>query len=327
MSAVRTITCIGELLVDFISTQPGADLLEATGFTKFAGGAAANVAVGLAKLGVRSAFVGKVGDEPFGKFLSTQLRQYRVDVSGLCFDKEHRTRLAFVALTRSGDRSFEFWERYPADEQLRGSDLNTQQIADADIIHVSSFLLIAEPSRSTMLNLAKKLHRRGCTISFDPNLRLPLWKSRAEAKRVMIRMAQSSTILRLNEEEAQFLTGLRDCGLAARKLLSLGPQLVVVTRGAKGCCVVTERSSMMVGGFRVHAVDTTGCGDGFMAGLLHGVVNIESGVDDLSTDELRPMCMHANAVAALTATKPGVIAALPTSAEVKRFLSRQERSW
>jgi len=266
-----------------------------------------------------------VGNDPFGKFLAKQLCHYRVDVSGLCFDEEHRTRLAFVALTRSGDRSFEFWERYPADEQLRRSDLNTQQIANADIIHLSSFLLIAEPSRSTMLNLAKELHRCGCAISFDPNLRLSLWKSRAEAKRVMVTMAQSSTILRLNEEEAQFLTGLPDCRLAARELLSLGPQLVVVTRGAKGCRVVTERSSMMIGGFRVQAVDTTGCGDGFMAGLLHGVVHAEFGIQDLSKDELRSICTYANAVAALTATRHGVIPALPTSAEVKRFLSRQGR--
>lgn len=324
MSSTPRITCIGEVLVDFISTTSGLDLVEAPGFMKFAGGAAANVAVGLAKLGEHSAFVGKVGKDSFGTFLCNELRRNGVDVSGLLFADKHKTRLAFVSLTKSGDRDFEFWEQHPADEQFYESDISIKRLASSNIIHIGSFLLIREPSRSTTLKIAKELHRRSCIISFDPNLRLSLWKSPAEARRILLRMFKLCTILRLNEDEVSFITDVRDLERAARKLLSLGPLLVVVTRGAKGCYVLTTRYSKFIKGFSVNAVDTTGCGDGFLAGLLSGLVRSNNSMGELSDEELTSICTFANAIGAMTATKSGVIAALPTFAEVKRFLSSKQ---
>jgi fructokinase len=264
-----------------------------------------------------------VGNDPFGKFLQRQLRQFNVDVLGLRYDDGHKTRLAFVSLTKSGERDFEFWEQHPADEQLLKSDFNLKRILKSDIIHISSFLLLAEPSRSTILSLAKELHRRGKIISFDPNLRMSLWKSRGEAKQVLLKMVRLSTILRLNEDEAKFFTGLSDLNRSARNLLSLGPEVVVITRGAKGCSAFTKNSNAVIAGFRVNAVDTTGCGDGFLSGLLKGILGRHGRINELTSDDLFTICRYGNAVAALTAMKRGVITVLPTSREVERYLSRK----
>src|SRR5579862_2337949 len=135
------VTCIGEAIVDFVSTKRGAALSDAPEFLKCAGGAAANVAVGLAKLGVESNFIGKVGDDPFGRFVAQELRSHGVDISGVSYDAEHKTRLAFIALSKSGERSFEFWERDPADEHLTAADLSPAKIAKSTVVHISSFLL------------------------------------------------------------------------------------------------------------------------------------------------------------------------------------------
>src|ERR1041385_262704 len=183
MKTIPDITCIGEVLIDFISTKKGVTLSDVPGFVKCAGGAAANVAVGLAKLGILSAFVGKVGNDPFGKFLHRQLREEGVDVSGLRTTQDYNTRLAFVSLSKSSERDFKFWEQHPAVEQLQLSDVNPDRLRKSKIVHISSFLLLNEPARSTALRIARRLKQKRCDISFDPNLRLSLWKSHMEARK------------------------------------------------------------------------------------------------------------------------------------------------
>ncbi len=320
-----SVTCIGELIADFISLKPGTTISNTPAFSKRAGGAAANVAVGLAKLGVASSFVGKVGSDSIGIFLRDELRSHGVDVSGLRFDRSHKTRLAFVSLTSMGERDFEFWEQHPADEQLRPPDLNLNRISESAIIHLSSFLLLGEPSRSTAMVIVNELRKRGCEISFDPNLRLSLWDSKSEARRMLLRMAANATILRLNEEEATLLTGMRNTRDATKRLISIGPSVVVVTSGSRGCAVRTAGRYAVVKGFRVKTVDTTGCGDAFLAGLLSGIVKARKPAHELSLEELRPMCRYANAVGALTSTRYGGIASLPHAAQARKFLSKMNK--
>lgn len=321
MRKIPEITCIGEVLVDFISTRNGVGLSESLGFKKFAGGAAANVATGIAKLGVRSAFVGKVGNDPFGMFLCQELTRCGVDTSGIVTDDRYKTRLAFVSLTKSGERDFEFREQHPADEQLQRSEIDVVKLGKSKIIHISSFLLLNEPSRSTALYIAERFHKRGCIISFDPNLRLSLWKSMPEARRIHLAMVKRAAILRLNEEEALFLTGKRRLDSAVEQLRSLGPSVVVVTMGKNGCYAVSNTGSTVVRGFPVNVVDTTGCGDGFLAGLLTGMVKTSSRPNEISLETLYSICRYANAVGALTAARRGVISALPTASQIQRFLS------
>ena len=324
MKSYPEVTCIGELLIDFVSTEKGVRLSEAAGFLKLAGGAAANVAVGLAKLGTRSAFVGKVGADPFGKFLRSELNRYGVDTSGVSFDSEHKTRLAFVSLTKSGDRDFEFWERNPADEHLLPGDVDIDRVAKSKIVAVSSFLLMNEPARTSLFRIVKRLRREGCMIAFDPNVRLALWKSRDAARKNILKAIRLSHVLRMNDEESAFLSESEDVETAAGKFISMGPALVVVTLGEKGCYFKTAQHSGFMKGFRVKYADTTGCGDGFFAALLHGLVRSGKSVTELTLSDLASNCRTANAVGALTAAKHGAIPALPDGALLKKFLKTNQ---
>ncbi len=323
MKGPTQVTCIGEALVDFVSMESGVTLTEAAAFAKAAGGAPANVAVGLARLDVRTAFIGNVGNDAFGRFVVEELRRNKVDTSGVRLDPRHKTRLAFVSLTKSGERHFEFWEQHPADEWLSYRHLDVAQIARSRFVIISSFLLLKEPARSTALRLVRELHRRGCSICFDPNVRLSLWQSRSQAKKLLLNMIRFSTIVRMNEEEARFLTGEKSLHEASRALFALGPKLVLITLGARGCYFKSRSHSRRVRGYMVAVLDTTGCGDGFLAGLLRGLLERRTDVDELSNDDLKSICRFANAAGALTATKRGAIAALPTLRQVYQLMKSQ----
>ncbi len=319
MTATPTITCIGEVLVDLIATSPGS-LAHARGFVKALGGEAANVAVGLARLGSKVRFVGRVGADSFGRFLIGELQDNGVDTTGIVFDKTHKTRLAFVSLTEDGEREFEFWEKEPAGEQLRSSDIDFDALAASRMVNVAPLLFMREPARSTAFNVAEEVRRMGGIVAFDANVRLSLWKSAAEAKRVLTHMVRRSSILRLNDDEANFLTGLGEVESAASKLRTFGPELVAITLGSKGCYYQTASASGFVRGFTVTAVDTTGCGDAFFAALLHGIAGTTRSVGDLSEEELTSICRFANAVGARTALKRGGATAIPYPKDVVKFL-------
>jgi fructokinase len=314
-----TITSIGEVLVDFVSTATGS-LSESPAFVKTVGGEAANVAVGLAKLGSHSVFIGKVGADSFGRYLASALKKHGVDVRRLVFDAKHNTRLAFVSLEASGERDFEFWEKIPAGEQLRLADINIASLKQSRIVNIAPFLLMKEPARTTALQVARALRGSKTAVAFDANVRLALWSSAAEARRVMLQMARLSTIVRMNEDEARFLTGKRDMHLAAHALRTLGPKLLAITLGAQGCYFQTATAEGFVAGFKVKPVDTTGCGDAFFAALLHGIAHSTSTLDDMSEGELNSICLYANAVGALTSLTRGGAEGVPYPGTIIRFL-------
>lgn len=313
------VTCVGEAIVDFVSTRSGTDLAGAPAFEKAPGGAPANVAVALVRLGTPASFVGAVGADPFGKFLARSLSKEGVETGGLVRKAQYRTRLAFVALGLRGERDFTFCERHPADEQLRPVDVDLKRLGASRIVHISSFLLLKEPARSTALRLARLLKKGRCLLSFDPNHRPSLWSSQALAKSLLVRMARHSDILRLNEEEAQLLSGRRRTDAAADALLELGPRLVIITAGESGCRYRTAQFRGSVRAFPVKAVDTTGCGDAFLAGILHGLSASGSSPENLTEEELRLLCLKANAVGALTSLTRGAWSA-PRGEALDAFL-------
>ena len=323
MNHNRRILSIGEILVDFVSTNSGRTLINAPAFVKCAGGAPANVAVGIARLGTPSSYVGKVGDDPFGRFLVSEMHSAGVNTSGIRFDPHHKTRLAFVSLKKDGDRDFEFWENHPADEFLESSDIDLDLLKEADIVNIGSFLLLKNPSRRTVMRAAQFSRSLRKEVCFDPNLRKSLWKDQNEARRVMTAMIRCSTIVRLNDEEAFFLAGSRNLESAARRIRALGPRLVVVTRGSEGCYFQTAQYSGFVPGFKIKAVDTTGCGDGFLAGLLHKLALTGVDLEEYSEEQLRSICVTANAVGALVALKRGGIAAMPIGRALNQFLRKR----
>ncbi len=315
------VVCLGELLIDFVPTVTGTSLIEAPAFKKAPGGAPANVAVGLARLGISSAFMGKIGDDPFGHFLVKTLAEAGVDVGPLCFTDQARTALAFVSLRADGEREFMFYRHPSADMLFTPDEVDLGALGAAKALHYGSISLIDEPARGATLHAISAARAAGCLISCDPNLRLALWPD-AEAARAGLQLAiGEAQVVKISDEELRFLTGSDDPADARRQLWHDRLELMVVTLGAAGCVYFTPGFEGVVVGLSVQAIDTTGAGDGFVAGLLHGLIQDRGAVRN--QQRLREICRLACAVGALTTTERGAIPALPTLERVRHFLDER----
>jgi len=313
----RAVT-LGELLIDFVPEENGVSLAEARTFVKAPGGAPANVAVGLARLGVPTGFLGKVGDDPFGHYLAGVLADAGVDVKHLAFDAQARTALAFVSLTATGERDFMFYRHPSADMRHRAEEIDEAYLSAAALLHVGSISLIQEPSRSATLRALDIAAANGLTVSYDPNLRLALWPTPEAAREGIRSVWRRAHVIKISEDELEFLTGSSDLA-AARTLRHEQLRLLVVTRGAAGAWYLTRQGEGEVAGFRVDTVDTTGAGDAFTAALLAGL--LERDAVEGGRDALEAVLRRANAYAALTTTRRGAIPALPSRSALQAFLS------
>ena len=309
---------LGELLIDFVSTESGVSLIEAPAFKKAAGGAPANVAVGLAKLGVPSGFIGKVGDDDFGRFLARTLSDNGVDTSALRFSQQARTMLAFVSLRAAGERDFMFYRHPSADMLLSPEEIDLDYIGAAKVLHYGSISLISEPSRSATLAAVEGAVERGLLISYDPNLRLNLWPSAEAAREGMLEAWEFAQVAKVSLEELNFLSGQNELQAATRALWHDRLRLLVITEGRYGCRYFTAEAQGRVPGFEVETVDTTGAGDGFVAGLLAGLLENERAWERVA--DLEKVLRFANAVGALTTTERGAIPSLPTRDQVSALM-------
>jgi fructokinase len=312
------IVCFGDLLIDFVPTESGLAFADLPTFKPAPGGAAANVAVGLAKLGVRSAFMGKVGDEAFGHLLVDTLRREGVDVEHVRIDGNARTALAFVTLTKEGERDFLFYRHPSADMLFTPDEVDVNAIQQAKIFHFDSISLAAEQPRETALFAADQAAKAGKLISYDVNLRLPLWDSEASAKEGIREGLKRADIVKLSDDELAFLAGDTDPAMIRSRLWHDGLKLVVLSLGQKGCIAMTRDTEHLVPSLPVSVVDTTGAGDGFVAGLLSGIAFEPAVIDH--DGAILDLCRFANAVGALTATGRGAIPSLPTRDQVNALL-------
>lgn len=309
-----SIVCFGELLIDFVALEHGVSVGDASGFHKAPGGAPANVAVAVSRLGHESAFLSQVGDDPFGHYLAEVLEAEGVDISGLRYSAEARTPLAFVSLTAEGERSFVFYRHPSSDMLMRPDQVALDVLADKKIFHFGSITLIAEPVRSATLSAAEAARERGMLVSYDPNLRLSLWPSAEAAREGMLIGLDYAHIVKVSDEEVEFLTGGHDIASLWRDQM----QLIAVTYGSKGSVIHTRKEKIQVPGFSVRTIDTTGAGDGFVAGMLVGI--LEYG--DQYMAHLKDIARFANAVGALATTQLGAIPALPNRTAVDRFIQQ-----
>lgn len=319
MNKLEVIT-LGELLIDFVPTKTGVSLAAAETFIKAPGGAPANVAVGLARLGCKSGFMGKVGADAFGHFLADRLRHEGVDVSELKYDAGALTALAFVSLGADGERDFMFYRQPSADMRHHPSEIKADYLQQAKVFHFGSISLIAEPARSATLKAVKLAQKAGALISYDPNLRLPLWDAPELARTGILSAWNEAHLIKISEEELEFLTGSTD-PRAARSLFHDGLKLLLVTQGARGSYYLSPKGEGKVAGFEVNTVDTTGAGDAFTAAVLSKLSRDQSLLDDMAA--LEQTLRYANACAALTTTQRGAIPALPTAQELEAFLREQ----
>ncbi|XP_054823122.1 probable fructokinase-5 [Prosopis cineraria] len=311
----------GEMLIDFVPMTSGVSLAESQGFIKAPGGAPANVACAIAKLGGNSAFIGKVGDDEFGRMLADILKKNGVNTDGVCFDADARTALAFVTLRSDGEREFMFYRNPSADMLLKDSELKMDMIKKAKIFHYGSISLISEPCRSAHMAAMKAAREAGALLSYDPNVRLPLWPS-AEAARSGIKSIWSEAdFIKLSDDEVNFLTqGDPEKEDVVLSLWHDKLKLLIVTDGEKGCRYFTKKFKGKVPGFKVNTVDTTGAGDSFVGSLLVSVANNPYISDD--EPKLKEALKFANACAALCTTQKGAIPALPSVSEAQSLISK-----
>jgi len=321
------IVCLGEALIDFVALETGVSVAEASGFLKAPGGAPANVAVGAARLGLRAAFLGKVGDDPFGHCLRDTLATNGVDTRGMRFSSSARTALAFVSLQSNGERDFSFYRNPAADALYRADEVDVETIASSKVLHFGSISLIEQPTRSATRHAVLEARRAGCIVSYDPNWRPPLWPDEETAVRRMRQPLPLVDVLKASEEEACLLTGEASPEAAIEHLAALAKRatVVTVTLGSGGA-MWRHRSGKggHVRGFAVEAIDTTGAGDGFVAGLLAHLTELaprRRALREVEPEAVERAVRYACAVGAITATARGAIPALPDRAAVDRFLA------
>ncbi|WOL17915.1 fructokinase-1-like [Canna indica] len=315
------VVSFGEMLIDFVPTVSGVSLAEAPGFLKAPGGAPANVAIAVTRLGGRCAFVGKLGDDEFGRMLAAILRENGVDDSGILFDAGARTALAFVTLRADGEREFMFYRNPSADMLLTEAELNLDLIRKASIFHYGSISLITEPCRSAHLKAMEVAKQAGALLSYDPNLRLPLWPSAAEAREQILSIWDQADIIKVSDVELEFLTGEDSVeDEVAMRLWRPNLTLLLVTLGEKGCKYYTKDFHGSVESFVVKQVDTTGAGDAFVGSLLGKLVEDRSALQD--EKKLRELLRFSNACGAITTTKKGAIPALPNVSEAMQLIEK-----
>lgn len=313
---------LGELLVDF--TPMGVSTAGNPVFERNPGGGPANLACAAAKLGVRTAFIGQVGDDAFGRALRDIVGANQVDVDRLRLSKDYQTTLAFVHLAHDGDRSFSFYRRQGADTMLTPEDADFDLVANSRCFFYSSVLMTGGTSRESSFRLATHARGKGVTTVYDPNLRLNLWEDVNEARQVILHAMQWANIVKVSEEELTFLTGKDDMDAGAGTLLTrFGMDALLVTLGPRGCLAFVGGRRLDLPGFSVDTVDTTAAGDSFTGGFLYCLLQENTPITDRTTEKLREMLTFANAVGALTTTKKGAISALPSHEDILEFL--QER--
>jgi fructokinase len=314
------ILTLGEILIDLFPAQIGTPLAQVSAFHPKPGGAPANVAVAARRLGAATAFIGKVGDDAFGRHLIDVLQQQKVGVQGMRVDPQARTTLAFIAMPDEHTAEFVFYRNPGADLQLYPDELDRSLIERARALHTGSLGLVDEPCRSAVMQAVEWARQAGSLVSFDVNYRPSLWPGPQQALEQIRSLLPLAHLLKVNEAELVLLTGSQDPA-AARQLLDLGPELVILTLGSRGSFYAAQGLWGFIPAFPVPTVDATGCGDSFIAALL---VCLTQGPDwrkSLNFAFLEGALRFASAAAAITAQTQGVIPALPDAGQVEQFLA------
>jgi len=299
------IVALGELLIDFTEaghSQGGRKLFEQN-----PGGAPANLLTVASHFGYRTSFIGKVGNDMHGKFLKRTLQT---------------ATLAFVEIGENGERNFSFARKPGADTQLKKEELDQTLISGCRIFHFGSLSLTDEPAESATIEAVKMAKAAGVLISYDPNYRPSLWKSKEYAVKKMKSVVELVDVMKVSDEESILLTGAKSYEQAAEEILAMGPRLVAITLGEHGVLMATKSRKEIIKAFQTHAVDTTGAGDSFWGGVLCSILSINKPVEKMEWEEIRKCAVLGNAVAGLCVQKRGGIPAIPTKEAVFEFMQK-----
>ena len=316
------IVSIGEALIDMAAGESNVPLSEVKTFKRVAGGAPANVAIGASKLGSKAAFITRVGDEAFGKHIIDTISRYGVDTTGIQVDPEVKTALAFFALPTPYTREFLFYRNPGADMMISFDEIPPEYLNSCRIFHHGSISLISGPAAETTIKAVETAKAGGALISYDPNLRMSLWPDERTARSTIMSAVKYADIIKVNEEEMEFLFEDPDLDKGIERLLGMGPSVVLCTKGEFGSIYATEKIRGSRDIVRLESVDSVGCGDSYLSGILvnlcaHSLEEIVSNPAILD----RAVSFGA-AAAAITSTERGVTDALPTAEQVEKLLEK-----
>ena len=313
------VVALGELLIDF--TQDGESAQGNGLFEANPGGAPCNVLAMLNNLGKKTSFIGKVGNDQFGLMLKATLEELGIGTENLMLDNEVHTTLAFVHNSENGDRDFSFYRNPGADMMLKAGELQENLIEKAKIFHFGTLSMTHKGVREATkkaLDIAKK---SGILISFDPNLREPLWDTLEEAREQVIYGLAYADVLKISDNEIQWLTGEKDYTAGVKKIRKIKDiSLILVSLGKEGSRAYYKDQMVEVEAFlHGNTIETTGAGDTFCACVLNYV--LEHGIDHLTENNLKEMLTFANAAASMITTKKGALRVMPKRDEIEQFLA------
>ena len=317
MEKLYDVTALGEMLIDFTlngQSDQGNNLFEAC-----PGGAPCNVLAMLNKLGRKTAFIGKVGEDQFGRLLKGTIDELGIETKGLVLDQEIHTTLAFVHTFPDGDREFSFYRKPGADMMLTEDEVDYDLIRQSKVFHFGTLYMTGEPVRTATKKALEVAKEAGCMITFDPNLRPPLWESLEEAKKQMEYGFQYCDVLKISDNEIQFISGMEDYDDGIRYLQEkYNIPLIFLTMGKEGSRAYYKDMRVERKGFQVKAIETTGAGDTFCGCSIHGVLT--HGLENLDEEKLGDILTYANAGAALITMKKGAIRSMPEPENISKLL-------
>ena len=316
------VVALGELLIDF--TENGTSVQGNPVYEANPGGAPCNVLSMLNKVGKRTAFIGKVGQDIFGKRLKTVLEETGIDVSNLIMDADVRTTLAFVETFADGDRDFSFYRNPGADMMLREEELDMDLLKDTRIFHFGTLSMTHEEVRKATKTAIRIAKENGALVSFDPNLREPLWKSLDEAKEQVAYGLSQCDILKISDNEIRWFTGEEDFDAGIARLRSqYNIPLIMLSMGKDGSRAYYKDLRVEAAPFlQENTIETTGAGDTFGGCCLYHV--LEYGIDGFNEEKLGRMLTFANAAASIITTRKGALRVMPDGAEVERLMARMK---
>lgn len=318
---LKPVLCGGEILLDFLSKDVGKGLADSMLFEKRPGGSIFNVAVGLRRLGAPASLLTKLGGDEFSQGLMSVITEEKINTECLMRDPDLKTTLAFVALNKEGKPEFRFYRDHAADTRLTVSEIEHIDPQDYSMYHLGSIALLEKPASDTYLELLGRFREARVLTSFDPNVRPSLIGDRTTFVQMFDRICSMVDIIKLSDEDLQYVTGLADVTEGLKMMRSTADALVLVTLGRNGAMVSFKGAWWRVPTFdSVEVLDTTGCGDSFMAATIAGLLN-GGALASLSTPKLTDIVTFANAAATIVGTRYGASNAMPHLLEVEEFLT------
>lgn len=323
---MKKVISIGEALIDFIPNQKGCSLKEVVGFERVAGGAPANVSAVVAKLGGNANFISQLGKDAFGDYIIDVLKEANVNTEYVLRSDKANTGLAFVSLKEDGNRDFSFYRNPSADMLLEDTDINKDWFENCHSLHFCSVDLIECPMKKAHKKAIEYALESNSIISFDPNVRLPLWDREDACREAILEFLPYSHIVKISDEELEFITGFDNIEDAKDVLFKGNVKLLLFTKGKDGAEAYTKDSFVKIPGNVVEVVDTTGAGDSFIGAFLYSLLSNDIGIEDLDkidNEIMEKYLLFSNNYAAYSTTKKGAIGSYATLDEINKYIKNK----